>query len=452
MSGEDFGLKIDNCVTLKYTKGEIDSWIKAPTNTGVIFVTTREDSYKIAFGELAENAGDIVFDVYNEDDLCFHANINIDGKNYIIFVIRKWVLELGKRREDIQDIVSKQIKEVSDKWKKELIKNLTKSVEQSLKDKEGELDTLNKQYNETTHNISVMEMKIASLSHQLERERKSVDLQVRFLLNEAVALIEEGHPQYESVIINEKQVIGITKPITIDYKSKKYELGQYKVIITLPQGGLGTPIKIEGFKKNPCVNGHKHPHVSSSGTPCLGITTDDVKKNTQLLLLKKEFIAKTLTKEQYLLQKRAIEVDPPTMNFGIALHKLILNMEIRKVLTRIYDFLCSYNPNGPYVPIGRLVKEDTSDDFEDTATNQCSICGSDEHLTSHCPHATTCPECGSSIHEDELSSHLRHVHNYIECPDCGLCFATSADYEEHREREHNENSSEDDLEVVNERE
>lgn len=138
-----------------------------------------------------------------------------------------------------------------------------------------------------------------------------------------LALIANG--QYEEITPSkEGSLFARTSNILIEHNDWVFELARYE--INIDATGKVSIFSADGTE----ADGYPHPHVDSNGRPCWG-------------------------------------------NIGPDLAKAIGRMRVAEALELLYEFLASYNHDGPFVRIGKF-----DDDYNDPDEDSCEDC-SDYH-------------------------------------------------------------------------
>jgi len=104
-------------------------------------------------------------------------------------------------------------------------------------------------------------------------------------------------------IYKEKGIVGITAPINIKHNNKVYYIGEFLIKMRLDNMGITMMNLSNGFE------GYDHPHISGNN-PCFG-------------------------------------------NMVVAINDLKEKHEFPDLFCLLYDYLCSYNPAGPYCHLER---------------------------------------------------------------------------------------------------
>lgn len=169
-------------------------------------------------------------------------------------------------------------------------------------------------------------------------------------------LIANG--QYEEITpAADGSLVARTSQILIEYDAWLFELGRYE--IGIDAAGKVTILSADGIE----ADGYPHPHVDSNGRPCLG-------------------------------------------NISADLAKSVGKMRIAEALTLLYDFLSSYNHDGPFVRIGKF--DPNYDDPDEAPCDDCPDYGT-PHCILECPHNDgqyCCSDC----------CEYRTEFCYTECP------------------------------------
>ncbi|MBM4030157.1 MAG: hypothetical protein FJ291_00035 [Planctomycetes bacterium] len=198
------------------------------------------------------------------------------------------------------------------------------------------------------------------------------------------ALIASG--QYEEITPEaDGRLTALTSPIFIVHDDWEFALGRYDIAID-----AAGKVVIRSADDTD-ADGYPHPHVDSSGRPCLG-------------------------------------------NIAPDLARAIGRMRIAEALSLLREFLNSYNPDNPYIKIGRFDPDYSGEEDE----NPCEDC--EERCTPYCimscPHSDmadyTCSDCCDyrtdyCYGECEANRTFNYVHPCDDCDhDRDYCFLECA--------------------------
>jgi hypothetical protein len=176
-----------------------------------------------------------------------------------------------------------------------------------------------------------------------------------------------------------------TGKVEIDFEDYAYVLGPFHVEMTLADASLN----IKGLKGCAKVDGYSHPHVASSGVPCLGNIAP--------------VIAKTL---------------------GMG--------DVVGAIGTVLEFLRAYNDGNGYVDLRRWNPDWEDDDdrfescFENSSCHDCVVCGDEgcqyrDGAESRCwenHEIEECIECGDCSYRDRAIENCRRDHEPWECTTC----------------------------------
>ena len=210
---------------------------------------------------------------------------------------------------------------------------------------------------------------------------KSDDEAVQKQAAELCTLLASG--QYEEITPHaDGSLAALSGPVLISHDDWEFDLGRYD-------------IKVDGHGKvtirsadDTEAEGYPHPHVDSSGRPCLG-------------------------------------------NIAPDLARAIGRMRLAEALALLHEFLVSYNPDNPYIKISRFDPDCPGGEEDD---NPCEDC--DERCTPYCimdcPHnemgGYSCSDCCDyrtdfCYGECERNRGFDYVHPCHSCEeDKGHCF------------------------------
>jgi hypothetical protein len=215
-------------------------------------------------------------------------------------------------------------------------------------------------------------------STKAQQKRKAVEEH-----GEMVKMLQAG--SIFNLRIESGEVHFETGKVEIDFDDYRYELGPFHVEMTLADASLN----IKGLRGASKVDGYSHPHVASSGVPCLGNMAP--------------VIAKTL---------------------GMG--------DVVGAIGTVLEFLRAYNDGNGYVDLRRWNPDFEDDDdkyescFESSSCHDCVVCSDDG-----CPYAdgapsrcwenhdvSDCIECGDCSYRDRAIESCREDHDPWECTTC----------------------------------
>ena len=199
----------------------------------------------------------------------------------------------------------------------------------------------------------------------------------------------EADAYYEEITLHPNgSVSATTGEIVIEYADWEFPMGQYELLID-PKGR----ITISATMDHPVD--YPHPHVSDTGSPCLGNIHADV-------------------------------------------GRMIGQFRIAEALQVLYQFLVSYEPSGAYVKIGKF---DASGEFDDPDEDPCQDCADkySPYCIWRCEHNDgwyTCSDC-ADYRTDYCYRECEHNDDFSPCDDCtDACTercCLQCDYNEHWE-------------------
>ena len=142
---------------------------------------------------------------------------------------------------------------------------------------------------------------------------------------------------FRSITFDDISLTAATGPIEIDHEDYVYDLGRFEVEIAFTTNSL----EIRNQESDRIVDGYHHPHVNSSGQPCLG-------------------------------------------NISLSLTKLLAAKDYVPALILIHQYLQSYNADDAYLKLERWdpdwrddEDESCEDCFRNAATLDCVECDRD---------------------------------------------------------------------------
>jgi hypothetical protein len=185
-----------------------------------------------------------------------------------------------------------------------------------------------------------------------------------------------------------------TGKVKIDYDEYEYVLGPFRIEMSLTDASL----RIVGMHGAPKVDGYTHPHVSSTGTPCLGNMAP--------------VIAKTL---------------------GCG--------DVVGAISAVLEFLRAYNHGNGYVDLMRWNPDYENEDdrfescYDNSSCHDCVVCGD-----SDCPYRDgaehrcwenhdqgDCIDCGDCSYRDTAITTCRGEHEPWECTECSQACTYAGD-------------------------
>jgi hypothetical protein len=173
--------------------------------------------------------------------------------------------------------------------------------------------------------------------------------------------------------------------VDIEFEDYTYRLGPFQVEMDLTNASL----RIQGLRGAPKIDGHPHPHVAPSGTPCLGNMAP--------------VIAKTLGKG-----------------------------DVVAAVSVVLEFLRSYSEGNGYVRIEKWNPDYEDEDnryqscWESVAPHDCVGCddwdcpyrdGADRRCYEN-TETNECIECGDCSFSERAIENCRDEHDVWECVEC----------------------------------
>ena len=221
------------------------------------------------------------------------------------------------------------------------------AIRSRMQDKTADVNRLERDATELYYRLVNVERELPLAKQELELMEEQIDKKDCHVVEKQtegiLALIANG--QYEEISPStDGSLFARTSNILIEHNDWVFELGRYE--INIDAAGKVTIYSADGTE----ADGYPHPHVDSNGKPCWG-------------------------------------------NIGPDLAKAIGRMRVFEALTLLYDFLASYNPDGPFVRIGKF-----DDNYDDPDENPCEDC-EDYHspyCVCECPHNDglySCADC-----------------------------------------------------------
>lgn len=168
------------------------------------------------------------------------------------------------------------------------------------------------------------------------REHKTREAEIEF--DDLMRLVPGA---YRRIDVSHDPLVAETGPITITHRSHSYDLGRFQVTIDL----FSDRLTILNQNADRIRNGYHHPHVDSTGHPCLG-------------------------------------------NISLSLAKLLTLKQYAPALVLIRRFLESYNPDNPYIAIERWDEGAENEDDEDfeSCFESSSVWDCNDCRNSACPY------------------------------------------------------------------
>jgi len=210
--------------------------------------------------------------------------------------------------------------------------SFAKTVQKRLTQKEDELNEIEHDAQKAYYTIIDCELRKLVIQKELKFLRKLQQIKrPRLFRKQAQALIElMASGQYSSIEANDDgSISATTSAVTIEYDNFKFPLGSYEINIDAKGR-----VSIEALDEHPDAE-YPHPHVGTDSHPCLG-------------------------------------------NIAADIPKMIGSLRIAETLQVLYEFLCQYNPDGPFEKISHF---DPTGQYQDDE-NPCEDC--DESCSPYC--------------------------------------------------------------------
>jgi hypothetical protein len=284
---------------------------------------------------------------------------------------------------DVDELMQEQrfrISEQYDVFHKSAIRTRIESKTVEVRHLESQVSQLYYQLVTAERDLPMARHELESLEKLTEKKRDPI---IEKQADGMLSLISTG--QYEEITPgSDGSIFARTSNILIEHDGWVFELGRYE--INIDSTGKVLIYSADGTDGD----GYPHPHVDSNGRPCLG-------------------------------------------NISADLAKAIGSMRIFEALTLLYDFISSYNEDGPFIKISKFDSdyddpdEDPRSDCDDYHTpfcilecshndgmHCCSDCG--EHRTDYCY-----TECGYNVPGFNYCSPCddceeAEAYCYLECP------------------------------------
>lgn len=262
---------------------------------------------------------------------CIISSIEFTGEdNETARTILAHIVE--KATELLDFSVSHLTEERKERLLCEYVQCFRTAIQRRITEKEREETVLKADAQQAYYTIIEAERKLPLVTEELASLKKLAKrLPLRLAQQQVSSLVGlQDSGLYEEISLRESgSICANTTPITVEYDGYRFPLGPYHIDID-SRGDISMRNLTEHSRAS-----NPHPHVDTSGKPCLG-------------------------------------------NVGADLAKMIGRMQIAEALQVIHQFLSSYNPDNPFEKIGRFDPTGEYDDDEDP----CEDC--DERSGPYC--------------------------------------------------------------------
>ena len=273
---------------------------------------------------------------------------------------------------DVADQVERQKWAISEQYE-----TFHKSALRSrIADRTTEVHRLEREETDLYFRLVNTERELPLAKQELEQLEKTAERKSGHIVEKQaegiMSLIATG--QYEEVTpANDGSLYARTSNILIEHNDWVFELARYE--INIDATGKVTILSADGID----ADGYPHPHVDGNGKPCWG-------------------------------------------NIGGDVAKAIGRMRVFETLTLLYDFVASYNPDGPFIRIGKF-----DDNYDDPDEDRCEDCDDyhSPYCIAECGHngAWSCSDCGSyrtSYCYADCEYNLPGFQYVSPCDDCSM--------------------------------
>jgi len=207
---------------------------------------------------------------------------------------------------------------------------LTRALDQTLHNMERNINDNDYEVTKKTQEIvelvqKNMEMKMSIESIQQVGAARKRENAIR----EFRELLKLQPKPYRSITFDDISLTAATGPIEIVHEDFVYDLGRFEVEICFTTNSL----EIRNLEPDRLIDGYHHPHINSSGQPCLG-------------------------------------------NISLSLTKLLTAKQYVPALILIHQYLCSYNADDAYLKLERWDpdwREDEDEEYEDCFRNSSTL-------------------------------------------------------------------------------
>jgi hypothetical protein len=298
------------------------------------------------------------------------ATNNEEGRALLAYIVERAIELLDFKMSD-------KLLEQSEKLSQQFCEAFARGVQRRINDREEELRDSQQKADQAYYTILDFEQRKPVIQKELKYLKKLERIRKpRLFRKQAHALIElQASGQYSSITTNDNgSIAATTTPITIKYDGWQFPLGRYDINID-PKGD----ITIEALDP-PTDADNPHPHVGTDGRPCLG-------------------------------------------NIAADIPKMLGSMRIAEALQVLYEFLCGYNPDGPYERISHF---DPTGQYYDEDENPCENCN--ESCSPYCIFECSenegrysCDDCYDqrSDYCFQDCSYNENFSRFKPCEDCG---------------------------------
>jgi len=283
-----------------------------------------------------------------------------------------------QRAIDLLDFsMTEKLLEQREKLSQRFCEAFAGGVKRRISEREEELQDGKHKADEAYYTIVNFERRKPVIQRELKYLKKLEQIRrPRLFRKQAHALIElQASGQYSHIETSDDgSITATTTPIMIKYDGWQFPLGRYDINID-SKGN----ITIEALEP-PTDADNPHPHVGTDGRPCLG----------------------------------NIAADIPAM---------LGSMRIAEALQVLYEFLCEYNPDGPYERISHF---DPTGQYYDEDDNPCEDCS--ESCSPYCIFECSenegqysCDDC-YDLRSDYCFQDCSYNENFSRfkpCEDCG---------------------------------
>ena len=273
--------------------------------------------------------------------LDFAAADNQAGRAVLSYVVERAIPLLNF---DVDDLIEKQKWQVSEQYEA-----FHKSALRSrIADKTTEVHRLEREETDLYFRLVNTERELPLAKQELEQLEKTAEKKSGHIIEKQaegiMSLIASG--QYEEITpASDGSLYARTSNILIEHDGWVFELNRYE--ISIDATGKVTIHSADGID----ADGYPHPHVDSNGKPCWG-------------------------------------------NIGGDVARAVGRMRVFETLTLLYDFVASYNPDGPFLKLGKF-----DPNYDDPDEDRCEDCDDyhSPYCIAECSHngAWSCSDCGS---------------------------------------------------------
>lgn len=279
--------------------------------------------------------------IFNYDFLSENVGI-CDAKGIVSLVLKKYLKEYSRLNKTYKIRAERMVNDFIE-FNKHIITRRKENIRGTIRTKQHEMmnhySAIQRIENEIGELNTLTRSSMNRTNAVLSTPKDKLEKTFKNFLNKGVF--------YQLEYFNDRIEV-YTDKIYIDYNGVRFYMGRFQIVINFS----GT-VKMFNLDNSRIFDReYHHPHISA-GVPCLG-------------------------------------------NIKEMMPKLIHSGDYLTIITLCYDFLTSYNPNGPYVPIDRGWLPENVD--------WCSACQSVRNENGTCG-CTRCAECGETV-------------NNCQCPLC----------------------------------